>query len=280
MKSSAPEVGRVHTLTVVRVDARGAWLDGGDEPLLLPRRGASAAVRPGERLTVFVFRDSAGELRASLKRPLAQMGEFALLTVRSVGPHGAFLDWGVEKDLLVPFSQQPERLQPGRACLVRVCLDREGRPYASARVEDLLEGKVAGLTEGDEVALVLWQFTELGAKVIVNHRFAGLLYRDELNPGMRSGDCLTGYVKRLRGDGKIDVTLRKVGLEGIEEARGVILAALRKRGRGFLPLHDASSPDAIREALGLSKKMFKRAVGNLYKEGLVEITGEGIRLKK
>ena len=97
---------------------------------------------------------------------------------------------------------------------------------------------------------------------------------------MRSGDCLTGYAKRLRGDGKIDVTLRKVGLEGIAEARGVILAALRKRGRGFLPLHDASSPEAIREALGVSKKMFKRAVGNLYKEGLVEITGEGVRLKK
>jgi uncharacterized protein len=270
-------IGRIHTLTVLRVDEQGAWLQGDGEPIPLSRRGAARAVKPGEQLTVFLFRDSAGQLRATLRLPVIQVGEFGFLTVRSVSPHGAFLDWGVEKDLLVPFSQQPERMQVGRSYLVRVGLDREGRPFGSARVEDLLESGVTGLVEGDEVTLVLWQFTDLGAKVIVNHRYAGLLYREELRSGFKPGDRLSGYVKRLREDGKIDVTLRKIGVEGVEEAKEVILNALR-RSDGFLPLHDQSPPELIRETLGISKKAFKKAVGGLYKEGAVELMDAGIRL--
>ena len=170
-------------------------------------------------------------------------------------------------------------MQAGKAYLVRVLLDARDRPFADARIEEGLETGTGELTEGDEVLLTLWQFTDLGAKVIVNHRYAGLLFRDELHPGLRPGDCLPGFVKRLRPDGKMDLTLRKIGAEGIEEAKSAILAALRQAG-GYLPLHDRSEPAAIAQALRLSKKAFKKGVGGLYKEGRVELTGEGIRLKE
>ena len=273
-----PDIGKVHTLIVETVDDRGVWLRGDDEPIHLPRRGAAASVKPGEQLTVFVFRDSSGDVRATLKLPVLQVGEIGRLIVREVGPHGAFLDWGVEKDLLVPFRHQPDRMEPGRAYLVRVALDREGRPFGSARVENFLEAEPSGLKEGDEVVLVLWQFTDLGAKVIVDHRFTGLLYRDELHPRFKVGDRLKGYVKRLREDGKIDVTLRKVGAEAAEEAREILLCALRENG-GFLPLNDQSPPEEIKRRLGLSKKAFKKGVGGLLKAGTVELTDEGVRMK-
>ncbi len=275
-----PDIGTIVTLTVERVDDRGIWLRSDDEPILLSRRDAASAVQPGEELSVFLFRDGSGQIRATLKHPHAQVGEFAVMAVRTLGPHGAFLDWGVEKDLLVPFRHQPEKMAEGRSYLVRVAVDREGRPFATARIEDYLEPRAEGLSEGDEVTVTIWQFTDLGAKVIVEHRFGGLLYRDELHPRLRPGARLTGYVKRLRDDGKIDVTLRKIGAKGAEEARDVVLATLKKSPEGFLPLHDDSSPEQIRRTLGLSKKAFKKAVGGLYKGGMVELTSGGVRLKK
>lgn len=270
------DIGRVQTLVVDRVDGRGIWLQG---EVLLPSREVEGSPRPGERLEVFVFRDGAGQLRGTLRPPLAQVGEFARLSVRSVGEHGAFLDWGVEKDLLVPFRHQPERMAVGRPYLVRLALDREGRPFASARLDSFVEEKASGVNEGDEVALVVWQFTDLGAKVIVDHRFSALLYRDELPPRLHVGDRLRGYVKRLREDGKADVTLQKVGAAAAEEARETVLVALRKSG-GFLPLNDDSTPEEIRRILGISKKAFKKAVGGLYKGGELEIADGGIGLKK
>jgi hypothetical protein len=227
-------------------------------------------------LEVFLYQDVAGELQATCRLPLAQAGEFAVLTVRSVGPHGAFLDWGLAKDLLAPFRLQPERMQVGSRYLVKVDLDQQGRPFANARIDDCLDHGRPDLTVGDAVALLIWQFTDLGAKVIVNHRYPALLYRDELPAGVCAGMELPGYVKRLREDGKLDVTLRRVGAEGVSDARDVILKALAAHG-GTLPLHDRSSPAAIEQTLGMSKKTFKKAVGGLYKDGLVTLTDEGVR---
>jgi predicted RNA-binding protein (virulence factor B family) len=181
------------------------------------------------------------------------------------------------KDLLAPFRLQPERMQVGRRYLVKVDLDQQGRAFANARIDDCLDHGHPDLHEGDTVALLIWQLTDLGAKVIVNHRIPALLYRDELPAGTCAGMQLTGYVKRLREDGKLDVTLRKVGAEGVADARDVILKALAAHG-GTLPLHDQSSPAAIQQALGMSKKTFKKAVGGLYKDGLVTLTDEGVRL--
>jgi uncharacterized protein len=271
------ELCRLHTLNVARIDTRGIWLKAGGQLAHLPRREARD-VMPGEQLEVFLYQDVAGELQATCRQPLAQAGEFALLKVQSVGPHGAFLDWGLAKDLLAPFSLQPERMQVGRSYLVNVEVDQQGRPFANARIDDCLDFEWPDLHEGDPVDFLIWQLTDLGAKVIVNHRYPALLYRDELPAGAGAGMHLSGYVKRLREDGKLDVTLRKVGAEGILDARQVILAALASQG-GSLPLHDKSSPAVIQQALGMSKKTFKKAVGGLYKDGLVTLTDDGVRLK-
>jgi len=272
------EIGRIHTLQVEELDERGAWLRGEGERALLPRKELPTAVRPGERLTVFILREASGELRATLGRPLAQVGEFALLKVSQVTRHGAFLDWGLEKELLVPFSEQPERMQAGRRYLVKVCLDSLGRVVGTARIDRCLEKEEIDLVDGQEVDLVLWAFTDLGARVIVNDLYAGLLYKDEIKGGLKRGDRFRGYVKRLRDDHKIDVTLRRAGVEGVEAAKAAILEALAKHP--FLPLHDQSPPALIQQALGMSKKTFKKAVGGLYRSGLVELGDEGIRLKK
>jgi uncharacterized protein len=271
-----PGLCRLHTLRVARIDNRGIWLEAGERLAHLPRREARE-VRPGEYLEVFLYHDLSGDLQATCRPPLAQAGEFAALEVLSVGPHGAFLDWGMGKDLLAPFSLQPERMQVGRRYLVKVDLDQQGRPFASARIEECLDHGRPGLREGDTAELLIWQLTDLGARVIVNQRFPALLYRDELPAGASPGMHLAGYVKRLREDGKLDVTLRKVGAEGVSDARAIILKALAAHG-GALPLHDGSSPAAIRKVLGISKKTFKKAVGGLYKDGLVELTGEGVSM--
>jgi predicted RNA-binding protein (virulence factor B family) len=275
--SEHPGLCRLHTLKVARVDKKGIWLEAGEGLAHLPRREAASAA-PGDEVEVFLYRDSAGELQATCRQPRAQAGEFALLTVLSVGPHGAFLDWGLAKDLLAPFSLQPDRMQVGWSYLVKVELDEQGRPFANARIDDCLDSGRPDLQVGDQVALLVRQFTDLGAKVIVNHRYPALLYRDELPAGAGVGAHLTGYVKRLREDGKLDVSLRKVGAEGVSDARQAILDALAAHG-GTLPLHDRSTPETILQALGMSKKTFKKAVGGLYKDGLVLLTDGGIRLK-
>jgi hypothetical protein len=271
-----PELCRLHSLRVAYIDNRGIWLEAGERLAHLSRREAPH-VTPGEQLEVFLYQDVTGELQATCRLPLAQAGEFAMLTVRSVGPHGAFLDWGMAKDLLAPYSLQTERMQVGKRYLVKVDLDQQGRAFANARIDDCLDHARPDLHVGDAVVLLIWQLTDLGAKVIVNHRFPALLYRDELPAGTCAGIQLTGYVKRMREDGKLDVTLRKVGAEGVSDARDVILKALAAHG-GTLPLHDQSSPEDIQKTLGMSKKTFKKAVGGLYKDGLVTLTNEEVRL--
>lgn len=271
-----PGLCRLHTLKVVRVDKQGVWLEAGGRLAHLPRREAPQS-SPGDPVEVVLYQDGAGELQATCRLPLAQAGEFALLTVKSVGSHGAFLDWGLAKDLLAPYRLQPERMQVARSYLVKVDLDPQGRPFANARIDDCLDRGRPDLREGDAVTLLVWQFTDLGAKVIVNHRYPALLYRDELPAGAIVGMPLSGYVKRLREDGRLDVTLRKVGAEAVSDARDAILKALAAHG-GALPLHDRSAPAAIEKALGMSKKSFKKAVGGLYKDGLVTLNDEGIRL--
>jgi len=271
-----PALCRLHTLKVVRVDKKGVWLNAGDLPAHLPTREAPNA-QPGDELEVFLYQVIPGELQATLRPPLAQAGEFAVLKVKSITEHGAFLDWGLAKDLLVPLTLQPERMQQGWSYLVKVDVDQQGRPFGNARIDDCLDYGRPDLDEGDAVDLMIWQITDLGAKVIVNGRYEALLYRDELPPGSYTGMELSGYLKHLREDGKIDVTLRRVGQEGVSDAREVILKVLAANG-GVLPLHDKSSPEAIQKILGMSKKTFKKAVGGLYKDGLVKLTDAEVRL--
>jgi predicted RNA-binding protein (virulence factor B family) len=271
-----PALCRLHTLKVARIDKKGVWLDAGEIPAHLPLREAPNAA-PGDELEVFLYQVIPGELQATLRPPLAQAGEFAVLKVKSITEHGAFLDWGLAKDLLVPLTLQPERMQLNWSYLVKIDVDQQGRPYGNARIEECLDYGRPDLDEGDAVDIIIWQLTELGAKVIVNSRHEALLYRDELPVGSYTGMELPGYLKRIREDGKLDVTLRRVGAEGVSDAREVILKVLAANG-GALPLHDKSSPEAIQRILGMSKKTFKKAVGGLYKDGVVSLTADEIRL--
>lgn len=269
---------RLHRLKITRIDKKGIWLDAGELPAHLPLREAPQAV-PGEELEVFLFQVIPGELQATLRPPLAQAGEFAVLKVKSTSPHGAFLDWGLAKDLLVPLSLQTERMQVSWSYLVKVDVDQQGRPFGNARIEECLDQSRPELAEGEAVALLVWQLTALGAKVIVNNRYLGLLYRDELPAGSYPGMALSGYLKRLREDGKLDVSLHREGAAGLADAREAILKTLAAND-GMLPLHDKSAPAEIKRILGLSKKTFKKAVGGLYKDGLVILTDAAIRLKR
>lgn len=267
---------RMQTLRVSRIDAGGVWLEAGQRQAHLPLKEAPD-VAAGDQVEVLLYQDSAGDLQATVRRPLVEAGHFALLTVRLVGPHGAFLDWGLAKDLLAPFSLQPERMQVGKSYVVKVEVDRQGRPFANGRIKECLLQERPDLREGAPVNLLVWQLTDLGAKVIVDDRYAGLLYRDELSPDMGVGRRLAGYVKRVRPYGKLDVTMRKVGAEGVADARDVVIKALREHD-GRLPLHDGSPPETIRALLGMSKKTFKKAVGGLYKEGVVTLDDRGVML--
>ncbi len=272
------ELGRMNLLTVQALDADGAWLQANREKVLLPKREWTDDLAAGQLLEVFVYADISGQPIATLRQPLAEVGEFALLRVSQVNSHGAFMDWGLAKDLLVPPKEQPEPMKPGRRYLVKVRLDRQGRPIGTARIDKCLSSPDDSIESGQQVELIVYQFTPLGAKVIINHRFSGLLYRDEIGKRLNYGDRLRGYVKQIRADGKIDCTLSLGGKDDLEKAKAVILKALTAE-RGFLPLHDKSPPGQIQELLGLSKKLFKKGVGGLYKAGLVELSDDGIRLK-
>lgn len=272
------ELCRLHRLKVTRIDKKGVWLEAGEIPAHLPLREAPHAM-PGDELEVFLYQVVPGELQATLRPPLAQAGEFAFLKVKSTGAHGAFLDWGLAKDLLVPVSLQPERMQVNRSYLVKIDVDQVGRPFGNARIDECLDQGCPDLQEGEAVDLIIWQLTDLGAKVIVNNRYVGLLYRDELPARSSAGMKLSGYLKRPREDGKLDVTLHRSGAEGIADARAVIMKALVANG-GSLPLHDKSAPEDIKRMLGLSKKTFKKAIGGLYKDGVVKLTADAISLKR
>lgn len=271
------EFGRMNQLKIYEIDEEGAWLRAGREEILLPKRELDEEISKGDTVSVFVYADASGNPVATLRQPFAEVGEFALLRASQVNVHGAFMDWGLFKDLLVPVKEQLEPMKPGRRYLVKVRLDREGRPIGTARVEKGLSAVDETLGEGQEVDLIVWEFTEIGAKVIINHRFRGLLYKDEIGERLKYGDQLKGYIRQIRADGKVDCTLNMGTRSDRDEARAKVMKALIDHD-GFLPLHDKSPAEDIQEMLGLSKKLFKKGVGGLYKAGLVELTDDGLRL--
>lgn len=273
------EFGHMNRLKVLAIDHDGAWLQDGRERLLLPKRELSAAIAAGDTLAVFVYADAAGQPVATLRQPLAEVGEFALMRVSQVNVHGAFMDWGLAKELLVPRKEQPEPMQPGQSYLVRVRLDREGRPIGTARIDKCLRSADQTLAVGQEVDLIVWQFTPLGAKVIVDHSFSGLLYRGEIGARLSYGERLKGYVRQLRADGKVDCTLSLGTPDDLDQARGKIMQALAEH-QGFLPLHDKSPAEQVQRMLGMSKKSFKKAVGGLYKAGAIELADDGLRQRE
>lgn len=273
--------GQYRRLTIARITPSGAFLTSDEGDILLPGKFIPQGALPGTELEVFIYLDSEDRPVATVQKPFAAVGDFALLKVKDTNAKvGSFLDWGLDKDLLLPFGEQLAPVKKGEQVLVRVYQDTSGRIAASARLDRFLKPADGSLAEGDPVDLFLYAYSDLGAKVVVNNRYGGLLFRNELYGRPKAGEQLRGYVKKIREDGKIDITLRQGGAQEARSDRDLILAALKGSELGFLPLTDKSSPESISELLKLSKKSFKKAVGGLYREGLLEMRDDGISLKE
>lgn len=266
-------------MKVVKEVGFGLYLDGGEEgEILLPARYVPQGCKPGDELRVFVYLDNEERLVATTQTPLAQVGEFACLRVAWINQYGAFLDWGLMKDLFVPFREQKAKMEVGRYYVVHVHLDEESfRIMASAKVEHYLSKEQPAYEVGQPVDLMVWQKTDLGYKAIVDNRFGGLLYENELFRPLQMGDRMQGYVKQVRADGKIDLSLQKPGRSGVEDFAAVLLEYIRSNG-GRTALNDKSPAEEIYALFGVSKKVFKKAVGDLYKKRQIRLEDDGMVL--
>jgi len=276
------DLGNYNVLEIAREVDFGVYLTSEDGDILLPNKYIPEGAKVGDFVRVFVYRDSEDRVIATNLTPYATVREFACLTCTDTAPFGAFLDWGLEKDLLVPLHNQKDKMQEGRKYCVYLYLDEASdRVVATSKLGKHLKNDRIGLTEGEEVQLLVAGFTEIGIKVIVNNAYMGILYKNEVFQDLHMGDKTTGYIKTIRPDDKIDVTLRKPDAtikSESEDASGKILRLLQQ-GNGWLPLSDSSTPEDIYKTLGMSKKTFKRAIGGLYKAGKISLEEDSIRLK-
>lgn len=273
-------LGKLNRLTVLKDSSPGLFLDGGElGEILLPGDAIPKGAAPGDVLEVFIYRDSEDRLVATTRKPLATVGDFAALKVKEVHPRmGAFLDWGLRKDLLLPNAEQDRRVQVGETVVVCVFIDHQTeRIIATTRLQGHLDHTPAPFKIGYEVSLLIASETPLGYNAIINNSRLGLLYRSELATPLEIGQRCQGFVRAIRSDGKIDLGLDPQGYQRVAPLADRILAALRSN-KGSLPYSDSSSPEEIRDAFQTSKKAFKQALGNLYRQRLVELHGSGIRL--
>lgn len=273
------KIGKYNTLKVVKDLDFGVYLDGGDGlEILLPARYVPKNTKPGDEIEVFIYHDNEGRIIATTAKPLALADEFQFMEVKSVNETGAFLDWGLMKDLLVPFKEQKMPMREGRWYLVYVHIDHiTGRIVASARIDKYLDNTVPEYTFNQEVDLLVADETEIGYKVIINNAHWGLVYHNEVFRRLEKGDRLKGYIKEIREDEKIDISLTPLGYQKVEGIASTILEALKMQG-GYIAVHDKSEPDVIYSLFRCSKKAFKQAIGALYKQHLISLEKEGIRL--
>lgn len=279
------EIGKYNTLTILRDTKIGLYLGNpekdpeGKHDILLPNKYVPEQFQIGEEMAVFVYLDHEERPVATTLEPYILLHEFALLRVNYVNQVGAFLDWGLEKDLFVPFKEQARPMEKGKRYLVFLYIDEKtNRLVASSKTNQFLSNENLTVKNGDEVDLIVSHITEVGINVIINEIHKGLVYRDEVyDDSIRTGDRMVGYIKQVRPDHKIDVSLQKLGYENIEPNAKKILDEL-KASRGFLRLNDNSHPEDIKTVLQMSKKTFKKAIGALYKDRLIEIKEDGIYL--
>lgn len=274
------EIGKRNALAVLRSTSSGLFLDAGElGEVLLPGRYIPPGTGPGHILDVFLYRDSEDRLVATTEVPYAMVGEFATLKVVAVNPNvGAFLDWGLPKDLMLPFREQAAPVRPGQRVVVYILLDpKTKRIVASTRLNRYLAGGAPPFRKGDKVNLLITSRTPLGYNAIVERSYGGLLYHDTLGEPLRVGQELEGFVRAVRPDGKMDLSLEMIGYKKVASLTEQILDALERNG-GRLDFDDDSSPELIRESFGVSKKAFKQALGNLYKHRRIEFLHPGIKL--
>lgn len=272
-------IGTLNELEVVKTVDFGVYLDGGQHgEILVPKRYVPENCQVGDLLEVFIYLDSEDRLVATTEKPLAMVGEFAMLKVVEITTFGAFLDWGLLKDLLVPFREQQVKMEKGKSYLVYVYLDNESqRIVATSRLDKCLGNIPVDYESGEEVDLIIAAKTDLGYKAIVDNSHWGILYHNEVFQPLHPGEKLKGFIKQVRPDEKIDLRLEKPGYERIDSISAGIMDQL-KAANGFLPFTDKSDPEVIVKTFKTSKKNFKKAIGSLYKKRLISIEEEGIRL--
>jgi uncharacterized protein len=279
------EFGKYNTLKVSRRSENGYYLtDVNDkealEEVLLPKKFITSEMKEGAEVKVFVYKDSEDRPVATTQAPLATVGEAAYLLVKEVTKIGAFLDWGLDKDLFLPFREQAERVEVGRHYLVYLYLDfASKRIAATTNLNKFIKNKEVNLEPNEEVDLLITYENEVGIRVIINQKHWGILFKNEIFNKIEKGQHVRGYVKKIREDGKIDVALQKQGIAAAKDVRDILLEKIKEH-KGFLKLSDISPPEEIHAVLGISKKNFKKAVGMLYKEGKIELKEGLIRLLK
>ena len=275
-------LGTLNDLKVLRLAPEGVLLDGGpDGPVLLPLSAAPTGLEPGQVLKVFAYRENEGRLVASLQPPLAQGGEVAHLKVASVNRAGAYLDWGLPQDLFMPWKEvkheQRRLIKVGQKVLVFLFMDEGGHMAASTRLADFLIDEGQAFREGEKVSLVIADRTDLGVRVIVNHRCWGMVHDSDIFSKLTRGETRDGYIKALRDDHKLSVSLSAPGYAKVDDITQGVLAVLKRRG-GFMPVTDKSQPEEIYALFGISKKVFKQTLGALYKSKRILIEADGIRM--
>jgi predicted RNA-binding protein (virulence factor B family) len=275
------EIGKINTLDVNRETENGLYLDGREHgEILMPQKFVTDEVKETGYATVLVYTDSEDRLVATTETPLAMVDEFAIMKVVSNSRFGSFLDWGLPKDLLVPFREQKADMVEGKSYLVYVFLDLQtNRIAGSAKLDKFLDNTPPEYETGQEVDLIITDETDLGFKAIVNYEHWGMLYKDQTYGSLSYGQKVKGYVSKVREDEKIDLMLEKPGYEKVDAISQKILDEL-KENNGFMAVSDKSSPEMIKAMFGISKKNFKKALGSLYKKRIISFDSDGIRLVK
>lgn len=272
-------LGDYNTLLVSRKSDIGLYLDGGpDNEILLPNKYVPEGAKEGDRLRVFLYLDQEERLIATTQEPYAKVGDFAYLECVWVNQYGAFLDWGLMKNLFCPFREQRQHMEIGKSYLVHVLIDRDSyRIMASAKVSKFLSDEIPPYQPDDEVEVMIWQRTDLGYKVIVDNRYYGLIYRNQIFQPIHIGDRMTAYISNVREDGKLDVALQHTGRQQTMDFAATLLQYLKEHN-GVCDLGDKSEAEDIAQRFHVSKKTFKRAVGDLYKHRLITVKPLEIRL--
>ncbi|MGN6569500.1 MAG: CvfB family protein [Flavipsychrobacter sp.] len=273
------QVGNYNTLKVVKHVDFGVYLDGGDgQEILLPKRFVPKGLNEGDEVEVFIYHDSDNRLVATTQKPLGIVGDIVMLNVVSVTNQGAFLDWGLMKDIFVPLSQQESKMRVGNSYLVKIYIDEQtGRVAATERISKFLSNYELTVKEMEQVNLVVYQKTDIGYKGIINNRHLGVLHYSDVFKELEIGDQEKGYIKKILPENKIDVMLGERGYKKVETETDKVLRLLEEND-GYLPYHDKSDPEEIYEFFGMSKKTFKMTVGALYKQKKITLEQSGIKL--
>ncbi|MFK7907269.1 MAG: S1 RNA-binding domain-containing protein [Chitinophagales bacterium] len=274
------KIGEFNILKAYRQTDNGVYMCDEQElnEVLLPNKYVPEDLKKSDELNVFIYKDSEDRITATTLTPKILLNKYAYLKVKDVNRFGAFLDWGLEKDLMVPFSQQNKKMRPNASYLVYLYLDEETeRLVASCKLRHFLQEEPLTVEKDEEVDIIIWEQTDIGYNVIINELHKGLVYKNEIFQRIHPGDRMKGFVKEIREDNKIDISLQKQGYSNVTEKLDPLTQALLKNG-GFLPLNDKSAPEEIYKRMKMSKKTFKKAIGALYRQRTIRIEEDGIYL--